>query len=181
MTDESLLIESGSPLYLEDGAFSLLLELAGGQPIALTFKKCVRDYIMSDPQVAASVAQLELLRVAERDRFVPAALTYRVTARMQPVLLDGPAAHDDVSCEFRIRGLDSVGVDAVALRVRALFNRSDPAARGWSNWDMAGLIVMASWVDDDSDDYTTADDATDEGIYIQTVNAFIRHRLPTGA
>jgi hypothetical protein len=36
---------------------------------------------------------------------------------------------------------------------------------------------MASWVDDDSDDYDTADDASDEGSYIQTLNIFVRHRL----
>ena len=141
-----------------------------------TFKQAVYDYVSTDPAVAPLVAQLELLRVSEANR--NPALTYQIATRNQPVILDGPAQHDDVECTIKVRGMTpatgsngaSPLVDQIALAVRALFN-------GKYAWTMAGLPVMASWVDDDTDDYDTADDASDEGSYIQTVNIFIRHRL----
>lgn len=163
-------------LLLESG-YSLLLESDATPAAPLpTFKAAVYAYVSGDPVASAQVSQLEILRASEESRYP--ALTYRVATRTQPVILDGPAQHDEVDLEIKIRGCQpssgsngaSVLVDDIAIRVRSLFNGK------WS-WDMAGLPVMASWVDDDTDDYDTADDASDEGSYIQTVNVFIRHRL----
>ena len=163
-----LLLESGYSLLLESDA-------APAAPLP-TFKAAVYAYVSTDPVASAMISQLEIMRVSEESKY--AALTYKVSTRTQPVILDGPAQHDDVELEIKIRGCQnsngssgaSVLVDDIALRVRSLFNGK------WS-WTMAGLPVMASWVDDDTDDYDTADDASDEGSYIQTVNVFIRHRL----
>jgi hypothetical protein len=163
-------------LLLESG-YSLLLESDIAPAVVLpTFKAAVYAYVAADPVVSASMAQLEILRASEESQYP--ALTFRIQTRTQPVILDGPAQHDEVECEIRIRGCQktagsngaSILVDDIALRVRALFN-------GKPSWDMAGLPIMASWVDDDTDDYDTADDASDEGSYIQTLNIFVRHRL----
>lgn len=163
-------------LLLESG-YSTLLEsdIAPGATLP-TFKTALYTYVSTDPVIVSLVAQLEIMRASEES--VYPALTYRISTRAQPVILDGPAQHDEVECEIKIRGSQksngssgaSVLVDDIALRVRFLFN-------GLWSWTMAGLPVMVSWVDDDTDDYDTGDDASDEGSYIQTVNIFVRHRL----
>jgi hypothetical protein len=138
------------------------------------FKSALVAYLNDFPSVASLLAAdpaglpcIAQQHPGEQDGYP--SLAYRVTTRSPGLTHDGDAGYADATVEFTARAQTPDEADAIVLAISALFH-------GKFSYDLAGVPVLWSAVDEDSDDYDTADDASDDGTFSDTISIDFSYR-----
>jgi hypothetical protein len=132
------------------------------------FKPALATYLAA--QLAGVVGQVAPGRDFETD--VYPAVIYDVTDRRYESLLAGPAATRSATVLIQAQSQRIATTDRIIGQLATLFH-----AR--THYTMGSVEIIDSYADDDRDEYDTADDATDDGTYVDAVSITFNYRVNT--